>query len=154
MSFFYFPEQVNDRAARLVAGVVALSLAVAIPLELRFVVPLIAIGFWLRLGFGPRVSPLARIAVRVAAARWPAVLVPGAPKRFAQGIGAVFTTTASALLFSGLPLWGWSIAGVIVLCAAIEATQAFCVGCWMYGRLGPIGALLSGARSRKVPLPK
>lgn len=146
MSVLYFPKEVNERAARLVAGAVALSVLIALPLDARAVIPVLAAGFWLRVLFGPRVSPLARLAVWFAPRRWPVVLVPGAPKRFAQGVGALFTTISTILLYAGAPSVGWSLAAVILLCAAVEATQAFCVGCWMYGRLGPLTVWVHGRR--------
>ena len=147
MSVLYFPEEVNERAARVVAGTVTVSVLLALVFDLRFVIPVLAVGFWLRVLFGPRLSPLARFAVWFAPRVWPVLLVPGAPKRFAQGMGAVFTTVATVLLYTGAPTVGWSLAAAILVCAAVEATQAFCVGCWMYGRLGPLSVWVHGRRA-------
>lgn len=87
MAILSFPAEVNERAARIVAGVVASSIALGIAFDARPVVVILAIGFWLRAGFGPRISPLARLAVKLAPRLGPAVLVPGLPKRFAQTLG-------------------------------------------------------------------
>lgn len=139
MALFSFPSTVNERAARLVAtGVVTLSVA-AFVLNLPWLVPLLAVGFFLRVGWGPKVSPLARLAVFAAGKLWEAKPVSGAPKRFAQGIGLVFTLTVTALLFSGATTAGWALLGGLVFAASLEAFAGFCLGCWIYGRLQLLG---------------
>ena len=71
----------------------------------------IAVGFWLRLLFGPRISPLAVLSVKVLTPRLGKTrLVPGPPKRFAQGIGAAVSTAAAVLLAVGLAPAGWLLA--------------------------------------------
>lgn len=134
MTLFSFPSHVNERAARLVATGVVLALAAALLFGFAWLVPLLALGFLLRVGWGPKVSPLARVAVAVAA-RFPSRSVAGAPKRFAQGIGATFSLAASALLFTGHPGAGWRLAGVLLFFATLEATAGFCAGCFAYARL-------------------
>lgn len=141
MAFFSFPTQINEHAARLVAGTVALAGATSLALGLRWVVPVLALGFLLRVSWGPRFSPLARAAMTLAPRLWAPVPVFGAPKRFAQGVGAVFTVTASALLFTGHPTAGWALIGTLVVFATLEAAFAFCMGCWVYGRLQAAGLL-------------
>src|SRR5436190_23994871 len=98
---FGFPNPVNEIAARVVAGGVLLISAATILLGslagtgwLWLTVPL-AYGFVARVLTGPRLSPLGQLATRVVAPRVaPAKPVPGPPKRFAQGMGAVITLTA------------------------------------------------------------
>ncbi len=141
MVLFSFPAQVNERAARLVAAGVAVSLAAAIALHTSWLVPVVAGGFLLRVGWGPAVSPLARAAVWLAARLGPPRPVFGRPKRFAQGIGAAFTLAASALLLAGHPVAGWALAGVVVVCAFLEAAFAFCLGCLAYRWLQAAGLL-------------
>jgi hypothetical protein len=140
MSLFSFPSQVNERAARLVASGVVITLAAALLFGAAWLVPLLALGFLLRVGWGPKASPLARIAV-AAAGRFEARLVSGAPKRFAQGIGASFSLAASALLFTGHPRAGWILAGVLLFFATLEAVLGFCAGCFAYARLQAWGLL-------------
>lgn len=141
MAFFSFPSQINEHAARLVAGTVALTGAASLVFGLRWVIPLLAIGFVLRVSFGPRFSPLAKLAMTLAPKLWEPVPVFGAPKRFAQGVGAVFTVTASALLFTGHATAGWALIGTLVVFASLEAALAFCMGCWVYGRLQAAGLI-------------
>lgn len=140
MVFFSFPTQVNERAARVVAATVATVLGAALVLRAWWVVPLVAVGFLLRVGWGPSVSPLARAAVAVAQRLWEPRPVFGAPKRFAQAIGAACTLGATALFLAGAPVLGWSLVGVVVLFATLEAGFGLCAGCWLYARLQAAGA--------------
>lgn len=145
MAVFSFPEQVNERAARLVAAAVALTLSAALLGRLWWVVPAVALGFLLRVGWGPKVSPLGRAAVRLAGRLWDPRPVYGAPKRFAQGIGALCTVGASLCFAAGLDTPAWALVAVVVLFATLEAALGFCAGCWIYGRLQEVGLIAPDA---------
>ena len=106
-----FPEQVNEYAARLVAGVVATLTVFALATSQFWVFAVLAAGFWLRVGWGPRISPLAKTAMWLAPKIWSVRPVTGAPKRFAQGIGAVTLTLASVAWLAGLDASGFGGAG-------------------------------------------
>src|SRR3954467_226282 len=90
---FSFPNPVNEKAARVVAGVVAVTgVVVPLPPWHRLLVPL-AYGFWARVLTGPTLSPLGRVASQVVAPRLGEPrTVSGPPKRFAPAIGAPLTT--------------------------------------------------------------
>ncbi len=139
-SFFSFPNPVNELAARTVAaGVVVLALTAAVTLWTPVVVVLAA-GFVGRLLAGPRLSPLGWVAQRVIAPRLgPARLVPGPPKRFAQGIGATLTVAATVALLFDAPAVTLVLLGVLVVAASLEAFAGFCLGCWVFGRLQAVG---------------
>jgi hypothetical protein len=132
MTLFSFPARVNERAARLVAAAVAVSLGAAMALELRWAVAVLAAGFLLRVGWGPRFSPLGRLAMALALRLGEPVPVAGSPKRFAQAIGATFTLAASALFLTGYGSAGWAVVGLVIVFAVLEAGVAFCAGCWVY----------------------
>ena len=76
-----------------------------------------------------------RLAV---APRW----VPGPPKRFAQGVGALVSTTA-AVLALGLQLDGaaYGLLGLLIAAATLEAVFAFCVACSTFGFLMRVGLI-------------
>ncbi|MEA2462235.1 MAG: hypothetical protein QOH90_2412, partial [Actinomycetota bacterium] len=80
-----FPNPVNVKAARVVAGGVVLMAVTAIAFELEWLLPLIALGFIARVLTGPTLSPLGQFATRIVAPRLgDPKYVPGPPKRFAQ----------------------------------------------------------------------
>ena len=143
MPFFDFPNPVNDKAARTVAtGVVALGVLTLATGWWWLLVPL-ALGFLGRVLAGPRLNPLGWLAMRVVGPRLGApVLTPGPPKRFAQGIGLAFSTTAAVLaLVLDLHLAAGVVLGVLVLFATLEAALGFCAGCWVFGHLMRLGVV-------------
>ena len=147
-SLFTFPDPVDELAARSVAtGVFALTGLIIVGTAAGFtgakwmVIPL-ALGFWARVLTGPTLSPLGQLATRVVAPRLPGSprLVPGAPKRFAQGIGTVMSSLA-AIVWLGLD-WsgaGFALVAGIAVAAGLEAGFALCLGCVAYGRLANAG---------------
>jgi Domain of unknown function (DUF4395) len=133
---FAFPNPVNEYAARITAGLVVLVAVATLATGWGVGLVLIAVGFWLRVLFGPRVSPLALLSVKVLAPRiGRAKLVPGPPKRFAQGIGAGLTTVAAVLFFLGLAPAAWILLGILIIAASLEAFLGFCLGCTIFGFL-------------------
>lgn len=145
MALFSFPGTVNERAARLVGAVVATTLAAALVTQAWWVVPFMALGFLLRVGWGPRVSPLGRTAVWLAPRFGAAIPVAGAPKRFAQGIGAACTVTATGLFLAGHATAAWAVVGMVAVFATLEASLGFCMGCWLYARLQALGVFPADA---------
>jgi len=133
-----FPEVVNGNAARVVGGAVALGAVGIIATGAYALLPVMAFGFFLRVLSGPKLSPLALLATRVVVPLFgvPVVPVAGAPKRFAQVVGLVFTALASGFAL-GLhqPRVADGLLGVLAICAGLEASVDFCLGCKVYAFL-------------------
>jgi hypothetical protein len=135
-----FPNPVNEKAARVVAGCVALTAASALVAQAGWVLWLLALGFLLRVLSGPRFSPFGLLATRVVAPRLgPPKLVPGPPKRFAQGLGLAFSLTAALCVAGGATTLGWSLVGLLIVAAVLESVLAFCLGCVVFGFLQRAG---------------
>jgi hypothetical protein len=142
-SFFSFPNPVNDVAARTVAsGAVLMALAVAV-LGWGWVLVPLTYGFVARVLAGPRISPLGQFATKVVAPRLPQYekLMPGPPKRFAQGIGVAFSVTASVLWLAGAPTAARIVVGMLAGAAFLEAAFGFCLGCKVFGLLMKAGVI-------------
>ncbi len=141
---FSFPNPVDDHAARTVAtGVVLMSLA-TIALDQPWILFPLAYGFWARVLTGPRLSPLGQLATRVIAPRLPVEpkLVPGPPKRFAQAIGVVFSTSALVLWYGfGLHTAAFVVVGLLAGAAFLEAAFGLCLGCTAFGILMKVGVV-------------
>ena len=138
-----FPNPVNEKAARVVAGAVAVLGLLALATGWEWLLVLLAYGFWARVLTGPRLSPLGRFATRVAAPRLGEPrYVPGPPKRFAQGIGAALTTAAAAAAigFGATDLAGALLVG-LVTAATLEAVFALCLGCHLFALLMRAGVV-------------
>lgn len=141
---FSFPDPVNEVSARMVAaGVVAMAL-LAIVADLRWLTAVIAYGFVARVLTGPTLSPLGQLVTRVITPRLglPPRPVPGPPKRFAQGVGAVLSVTAAML---ALVFHQWTAAQVLlamlVSAASLEAVLGLCLGCKIFGLLMRAGVI-------------
>jgi Domain of unknown function (DUF4395) len=135
-SLFSFPNPVNEAAARTVAAGVVLIGVVALASSTPWLLLVLLYGFTARVLTGPTLSPLGTFAVRVAApwierSRWSRVAVfsPGPPKRFAQGVGFVFSLSATVVWLS--VGWGaarWILIALLVA-ASLEAFVGYCLGC-------------------------
>lgn len=141
---FSFPNPVNEVSARLVAaGVVVLCVA-TIVLDQPWLTLVIAYGFVARVLTGPTLSPLGQFVTRVITPRLPVAgkLVPGPPKRFAQGIGAVLSVTAVVLALGfDLRPAAYVTLGAIAVAATLESAVGFCVGCRIFALLMRVGLI-------------
>ena len=141
---FEFPNPVNEVSARLVAGGVVLLCLATIVLDQPWLTAVIAYGFVARVLTGPTLSPLGQLVTRVITPRLglPAKPVPGPPKRFAQGIGAVLSVTAAVLaLRFGQVLAAYGLLGLLVVAATLESVFAYCLGCKVFAGLMRLGVI-------------
>ena len=77
---FEFPAIVNEKAARVVAGLVVLVAALALLTGWLWLSAVLAVGFALRVASGPRFDPFGQLATKVIAPRLgEPVMVPGPP---------------------------------------------------------------------------
>jgi len=137
-SVFSFPDPVNEVSARLVAGGVVLMSLAAIILDQPWMTAVIAYGFIARVLTGPTLSPLGQLVTRVLTPRLALAErpVPGPPKRFAQGIGVLFSVTAAVLaLAAGDTGAAYAVLGILVVAAALESVFGLCLGCRAFALL-------------------
>jgi hypothetical protein len=140
---FDFPNPVNEVAARTVAaGVVAMAIVYLVTGH-PLVLVLLAYGFLARVAAGPRFSPLGRLATQVVAPRLAdhAKYVAGPPKRFAQGVGVVFSVGALVAHLASAPGIATVLIAGLAVAASLEAVFAFCLGCQVFGLLMRLGVI-------------
>lgn len=140
-SLFSFPNPVNDKAARVVAGVVVAMCAAAIGFGQPWLMVPLVYGFWARVLTGPKLSPLGQLATRVVGPRLGSPrLVAGPPKRFAQAMGTAFSTTALVLWFGfGEHAASWVVLGMLGAAASLESFIGYCLGCRIFALLMRVG---------------
>ena len=135
---FRFPNPVNEVYARHQAGVdLVIALIALVGRQPWLLVPL-AYGFVARVLTGPTLSPLGQFVTRVVTPRLAVAPrpVPGPPKRFAQGIGAVVTVSAAVLHVAlGLTGAAYVLVAVLAAAASLEAFLGLCVGCQIFAVL-------------------
>jgi len=127
-----------------VAAGVVLQAVLAITLDWKWLLIPLAYGFAARVLTGPTLSPLGQLVTRVITPHLPfeARLVPGPPKRFAQGVGGVFSGLALILAF-GADNWGaaQAVLGLLATAAFLEAAFALCLGCKVFALLMRVGVI-------------
>jgi hypothetical protein len=137
---FSFPNPVNEKAARVVAGVVMVVALVTLLTSAYWLLIPLAYGFWARVLTGPTLSPVGQFATRVAAPRLgDPKYVAGPPKRFAQGMGTAFTTAALVFWLAGATTAADVLLALLVVAAGLESIFAVCLGCQVFAALMRIG---------------
>ena len=141
-SLFRFPNPVNEKASRVVAGTVLVGVIVTLATGFYWLLIPITYGFWARVLTGPTLSPLGWIAQNVIAPRLgERKPVPGPPKRFAQGIGAFCSTLALVLAFAVLHTAADVVLFVFLPAAGLESIVGYCVGCKLFALLMRLGVI-------------
>jgi hypothetical protein len=141
---FTFPDPVNEVSARLVAGGVVLLGLLTIVLDQPWLTGVIAYGFVARVLTGPTLSPLGQLVTRGITPRLPVAErpVPGPPKRFAQGVGVVFSVTAAVLALAlGLHSAAYGVLGALIAAATLESVFGLCLGCRIFALLMRAGVI-------------
>lgn len=141
---FEFPNPVDEVSARLVAGgVVLVTLAILVGGQ-TWAIGVLAYGFLARVATGPSLSPLGQLVTRVIRPALPVAprMVPGPPKRFAQGIGATLSVAAAVLhLGFGATTAALVLVAMITVAASLESVLGFCLGCTIFGWLMRAGVI-------------
>lgn len=140
---FSFPNPVNEKAARVVAGGVFLTVLVILATGAYWLLIPLAYGFWARVLTGPTLSPLGWTAQNVIAPRLgERKPVPGPPKRFAQGMGAAMATVALVCwLVIGSHTATDVVLAMFVVAAGLESIFAVCLGCQVFALLMRTGLI-------------
>ncbi|MBW9231657.1 DUF4395 domain-containing protein [Leptospira santarosai] len=132
-----FPDSVNEYAARSVAGLVfILTIAILLTQSIWLNLALLY-GFTTRVLYGPKFSLFARLAIHgiVPLLKLGNKTVAGPPKRFAQGVGFLFSLISLIFLIQGqIPAFRITL-GILVFFAALESFAGFCAGCFVFGYL-------------------
>ncbi len=122
----------DEATVRLVAAQVVVLTAVALISGAAWVALVLVVDFGTR-ATGLLPSPFALLADRmvvVANLSRDPVFLP--PKRFAAAIGLLFSVGILALLLLDLDVAAYTVGGVLLLCASLEAVLNYCVGCQVF----------------------
>ncbi|MGO9972735.1 MAG: DUF4395 domain-containing protein [Solirubrobacteraceae bacterium] len=141
-----FPNPVNEKAARVVAGVVLATVCVVLLSTWYWLLIPLAYGFWARVLTGPKLSPLGWVAQNVVAPRLGEKRpVAGPPKRFAQGLGAVMSTAALILAFAVSHQAADAVLIAFLPAAGLESIFGYCLGCKLFELLMHLGLVPESA---------
>ncbi|MBC8311553.1 MAG: DUF4395 domain-containing protein [Candidatus Marinimicrobia bacterium] len=134
---FSFPETINEYAARTVAGFIVLLAIAFLYTKSLFVLAFMIYGFLARVVAGPSLSPIALLVTKVIIPKMgnPYVDCPGPPKRFAQFIGLIFTSSALFFMLNEQFITVYILIGILAIFAALESIMGFCAGCWFFKQM-------------------
>ena len=140
---FPFPNPANETSARLVAAGVVLISTTFLLTNSTLVLVALAYGFAARVAAGPAFSPLALFVTRVVTPKlnFNHKFVPGPPKRFAQTIGLVFSSSALLLALLDFSLAAKLVITGLIFAALLESVFAICLGCIAFSYLMKLGAI-------------
>ena len=126
---------IDPRGHRFGAALSVLILVGGFALGAPVVVALLAIALGVSAYFGTRYSILGRpwpVIRRIFGIAPPRELEHELPPRFAQALGFIGFTVASALFLFGLPTLGWVVAAAVGALQAVLAATGYCLGCRLY----------------------
>ena len=136
---------IDARAPRTNHAVVALLTIAAIATGWEWLVAVVAAQLVVGLTFGRRFCLacylyFAVIQPRIGEGRIEDARAP----RFANLLGAAFTTLAAVAFLAGFAGAGWALTSVVATLSALSAVTGICVGCVIYARVW-------GCRDCKLP---
>jgi len=142
-NIFSFPDTVNEYAARLVAAfVVILSFIYLFTQNIGILIFLIY-GFLARVLAGPTLSPIALLVTKliIPIIGNPQLLCPGPPKRFAQMIGLIFTSSTLYFVYISQIYIANLLLYILIFFALLESIFGFCAGCWVFRKMMNFGLI-------------
>jgi hypothetical protein len=126
---------IDPRAHRFGAALSVALLVLAFLVQAPLVVAFLAVALGLSAFLGTRFSILGRpwpVVRRVLRIAPPKELEHELPPRFAQALGFIGFTLASALFLVGLTPVGWIVAFAVGALQAVLAATGYCLGCRLY----------------------
>ena len=96
-----------------------------------------AYGFLARVVAGPSLSPIALLVTKIIIPQMgnPYAECPGPPKRFAQFVGLIFTSSAFYFIISDELITGYLLIGILAIFASLESIMGICAGCWFFKQM-------------------
>ena len=136
-SIFSFPETINEYAARTVAGFIVIMALTYLYSHNIYLLIFMVYGFLARVVAGPSLSPIALLVTKIIIPQMgnPYAECPGPPKRFAQFVGLIFTSSAFYCIIRGESTTAYLLIGVLAFFASLESIMGFCAGCWFFKQM-------------------
>lgn len=123
---------IDEHIARLIAAQVIVLIALALVFHWVFILLILTIDFALR-AFTYYPSPLALSAKIISRfLNLKPKLVFAAPKKFAAGVGFVFTLVIFILAYFNYFLAAYVVGGILIIFAVLESLFKICMGCYVY----------------------
>jgi hypothetical protein len=124
---------INEPTVRVVAGLVAITAAIGIYFQSLVVFLFLAYDFYVR-SFDKKEWSLFRYfgIKTVTIIDIKEKLIDAGGKKFASKVGFIFSSIITVAAFLQLSVVIYTLGGILVLFATLEAVLAYCVGCKIY----------------------
>ena len=136
-SIFSFPETINEYAARIVAGFIVFMALTYLYSHNIYLLVFMVYGLLASVLAGPSLSPIALLVTKIIIPQMgnPYAECPGPPKRFAQFVGLIFTSSAFYCIIRGESTIAYLFVGILAIFASLESIMGFCAGCWFFKQM-------------------
>ena len=123
---------IDENVVRVIAAQVVLLVLLALQNQWIAVFIFLSFDFALRAftNYSSPLSFLAKSVVRLAKLE-PKYIFSGS-KKFAAGLGTLFSVITLILLIAQFNLLAWIVGLSLIACALLESTFKICVGCYLY----------------------
>jgi len=123
---------IDENVSRLIAGQVIILVLISFYSHWTYLLLGLTLDFGLR-AFSFYPSPLALIAKSVIRLlKLKTKLVFAAPKKFAAGVGFIFSLAIFLLAFFNYFTGAYVVGSILIIFAFLEATFKVCMGCYVY----------------------
>lgn len=125
---------IDPRGPRFNQAVLTIVLMVAFVLDIRWLVPVMAVVLFVGAALGAKYGPFLRLYSSVIKPRLkePKHLEDPRPPRFAAAVGTVFLIGSTVAFAAGSEVIAWGLALVVAMLAGLAATSGLCIGCELY----------------------
>lgn len=140
-------QQVDHNAIKFGQVTIMVILAAAWVFNVLWLVPVLAAALLANVAWparGPLRLLYRHLILPLRLVRPHLVVDEAAPHRFSQGVGALFLAASSAALYAGALWWGWGLAALVGVLAAVNVFWNFCAGCFLYYQLRRAGLIGRG----------
>lgn len=125
--------RVNENAVRVTAFFTILVTLTGVAFKSPVILSLLAFDFFVRAFTSGKYSVLKILSKRISDyAGLEEKFVDAAPKKFAAGIGFLFSAAIALSFFLDHTITAYSLAEVLLICAGLESFKGFCLGCIVY----------------------
>lgn len=124
---------INEPTVRVVAGLVAITATVGVYFQSPVIFLFLAFDFYVRGFYKKEWSVFRYFGIKtVTIIDVKEKLIDAGGKKFASKIGFILSSILTVADFMQLPLAVYTLGGILVLFATLEAVLAYCVGCKLY----------------------
>jgi len=126
-------ERVDNNVTRIIAAIVLLLAITGVLWHNYYVFIFLTYDFTTRTFYKGNGSLLKWVGKQVVIAlKLNPKPINAAPRKFAAGLGLIFSIAIAILIFLTLTIPSLIVGGILVVCAFMESVLGFCLGCYVY----------------------